>query len=86
VSNARSGPRVVASGLGARNAANFVRLAWRDGALTVNEGLVCYFTDAEKHCPYHNLTFPSGTSSGARRVIIAYQQTFCESAATVPLV
>jgi len=72
--------------LGARNAANFVGLAWRDGALTVNEGPDCYFTDAEKQCPYHNLTFPSGARSDARRVIIAYQQTFRENAAAVPLV
>ncbi|SDE42169.1 toprim domain-containing protein, partial [Paraburkholderia lycopersici] len=30
--------------LGARNAANFVGLAWRDGKLAVNEGPDCYFT------------------------------------------
>src|SRR5471032_998047 len=72
--------------LGARNAANFVGLAWRDGALTVNEGPDCYFTDAEKQCPYHNLTFPSGARTDARRVITAYQQTFKENAAAIPLV
>lgn len=72
--------------LGARQAANFVGLAWRDGRLIVNEGPDCYFTEADKQCPYHNLTFPSGTASDARRVIAAYQTTFKHNAATVPLV
>lgn len=72
--------------LGARNAANFVGLAWRDGALTVNEGPDCYFTEAEKQCPYHNLTFPSGPIQDARKVIQAYQATFKSNAAAIPLV
>jgi hypothetical protein len=72
--------------LGARHAANFVGLAWRDGVLTVNEGPDCYFTDAEKQCPYHNLTFPGGPRSDARRVVTAYQQTFTQNAAAIPLV
>ncbi|WP_153075757.1 toprim domain-containing protein [Paraburkholderia bonniea] len=72
--------------LGARHAANFVGLAWRDGRLIVNEGPDCYFTEAEKQCPYHNLSFPSGPVSDARRVIGAYQETFKQSAATIPLV
>ncbi len=58
--------------LGARQAANFVGLAWRDGRLIVNEGPDCYFTEADKQCPYHNLTFPTGPASDARRVITAY--------------
>ncbi|NRF87549.1 toprim domain-containing protein [Burkholderia gladioli] len=72
--------------LGARQAANFVGLAWRDGRLIVNEGPDCYFTEADKQCPYHNLSFPSGPVADARRVIAAYQQTFRQNAATVPLV
>ncbi|MGN6668627.1 MAG: toprim domain-containing protein [Trinickia sp.] len=72
--------------LGARQAANFVGLAWRDGRLIVNEGPDCYFTEADKQCPYHNLTFPSGPIADARRVIAAYQTTFKQNAATIPLV
>ncbi len=72
--------------LGARHAANFVGLAWRDGQLIVNEGPDCYFTEADKQCPYHNLSFPSGPVGDARRVIAAYQETFKHNAATIPLV
>lgn len=72
--------------LGARNAANFVGLAWRDGVLTVNEGPDCYFTEAEKQCPYYNLTFPSGPAQDAAKVIRAYQTTFKQSAAAIPLI
>jgi hypothetical protein len=72
--------------LGARQAANFVGLAWRGGRLIANEGPDCYFTEADKQCPYHNLTFPSGPIDDARRVITAYQTTFRQNAATIPLV
>ncbi|MBR8114455.1 toprim domain-containing protein [Burkholderia cenocepacia] len=72
--------------LGARKAANYVGLAWRDGRLVVNEGPDCYFTNAEQQCPYHNLTFPSGTVSDAARVLSKYQETFKENAATLALV
>ncbi|ADP02347.1 gp2 [Burkholderia phage KS14] len=72
--------------LGARNAANYVGLAWRDGRLVVNEGPDCYFTNAEQQCPYHNLTFPSGTASDAARVIGKYQETFKDNAAALALV
>lgn len=72
--------------LGARHAANFVGLAWRDGQLIVNEGPDCYFTEADKQCPYHNLTFPSGPTTDARKVVNAYQETFRQNAATIPLV
>ena len=72
--------------LGARNAANFVGLAWREGQLAVNEGPDCFFTDAEKQCPYSNLTFPSGPVSDARRVITAFQETFAHNAASMALV
>lgn len=71
--------------LGERNAANFVGLAWRDGQLAVNEGPDCYFTEAEKQCTYHNLTFPSGAQSNARKVIKAYQETFKNNAAAIAL-
>lgn len=75
-----------ASHIGARNAANFVGLCWRDSRLTVNEGPDCYFMDPEKQCPYHNLTFPAGNAFDARTVIEAYQSTFSQNAATMMLV
>jgi hypothetical protein len=67
--------------LGERKAINFVGLAWQDGKPVVNEGSDCYFNDPSKQCPYHNLTFPSGSTSDARRVIEAYQSTFKDNAA-----
>jgi hypothetical protein len=70
---------------GSRDALNFVGLAWRDGKTVVNEGPDCYFTEPEKQCPYHNLTFPSGTPADARRVISAYQETFKDNAAALLL-
>ena len=72
--------------LGARHAANFVGLAWRNGELIVNEGPDCYFTEPEKQCPYHNLTFPTGTPRQAKEVINAFQTTFKRNAALLPLV
>lgn len=72
--------------LGARNAANFVGLCYRDGKLIVNEGPDCYFTNPEQQCPYYNLTFPTGTKADARKVIEAYQETFKQNAATLALV
>ncbi|MFV8606725.1 toprim domain-containing protein [Ralstonia pseudosolanacearum] len=72
--------------LGARDAANFVGVAWRDGRLIVNEGPDCYFTEPERQCPYHNLTFPSGPTRDAAKVLAAFQETFKQNAATIPLV
>ncbi|MCW8924096.1 MAG: toprim domain-containing protein [Gammaproteobacteria bacterium] len=72
--------------LGARDAVNFVGVAWKQGKLVVNEGNDCYFTEPDKQCPYHNLTFPSGPTSDALRVINAYQSTFTDNAAMMPLV
>lgn len=72
--------------LGAREAVNFVGLAWRNGKPIVNEGPDCYFTEPDKQCPYHNLTFPSGRHGDARRVIEAYQSTFRDNAAANVLV
>lgn len=71
--------------LGARDATNFVGLAWRKGRPVVNEGPDCYFTDPEKQCPYHNLIFPQGTPEDAHAVIEAYQGTFAANAATLLL-
>jgi hypothetical protein len=66
---------------GARDAVNFVGLAWRAGKPVLNEGPDCYFSEPEKQCPYHNLVFPSGPVADARRVIAAYQATFGRNAA-----
>lgn len=71
--------------LGARHAANFVGLAYREGQLVVNEGADCYFTEPEKQCPYHNMSFPTGTPRDARTVIAAFQSTFKANAAMLPL-
>jgi Peduoviridae DNA primase len=75
-----------AASVGARHAANFVGLCWREGKLVVNEGPDCYFMDPDKQCPYHNLTFPSGGSYEGRQVLEAYQQTFLHNAASILLV
>jgi hypothetical protein len=75
-----------AAHIGAREAANFVGLCFKSGGLVVNEGPDCYFTSPEQQCPYHNMTFPSGSRSDARRVIEAYQSTFGRNAALIPLV
>jgi hypothetical protein len=72
--------------IGARDAANFVGLCFKDGELKVNEGPDCYFTSPEQQCPYHNLTFPTGTRQDARTVIAAYQQTFGRNAALLALI
>jgi hypothetical protein len=71
---------------GQRDAVNFVGLAWRNGRPIVNEGPDCYFREPDKQCPYHNLIFPGGPRSDAKRVIEAYQSTFKESAAALLLV
>ncbi len=71
---------------GAREAINFVGLAWRDGQLVVNEGPDCYFTEPDKQCPYHNLTFPSGRREDAAQVIQAYQETYGGNAVSMALV
>lgn len=71
---------------GARDAVNFVGLAWRDGKPIVNEGPDCYFTEPDKQCPYHNLTFPSGRREDAARVIEAYQKTYGRNAVAQALV
>lgn len=75
-----------AADIGARDAVNFVGLAWRNGKTVVNEGPDCYFTDPRQQCPYSNLVFPSGPAGDARRVIEAYQATFDGNAAALMLV
>lgn len=72
--------------LGARTAANFVGLCWREGELVVNEGPDTFFTDPIKQCPYHNLLFNSGSIDQAATVIYAYRATFKRNAALFPLV
>lgn len=71
---------------GARDAINFVGLAWRDGRPIVNEGPDCYFTEPDKQCPYHGLTFHSGRREDAARIIDAYQETYGKNAMTQALV
>jgi len=75
-----------AADIGARDAVNFVGLAWRNGRPVVNEGPDCYFTDPAQQCPYNALTFPSGPRSSAREVVTAYQATFAENGALQMLV
>lgn len=75
-----------AADIGAREAVNFVGLAWRNGRPVVNEGPDCYFTDPRQQCPYSGLVFPSGPRTDARRVIEAYQSTFDGNAAALMLV
>jgi len=72
--------------IGSRQASNFVGLCWRDQKLVVNEGKDTYFTDPERQCPYHNLKFPSGTKSDAKRVIEAYKNFMQDHAALSLLV
>jgi hypothetical protein len=74
------------AGLGARNVANFIGVAWKDGSLAVLEGQDCFFVEPEKQCLYHNLIFPRGTRQQARKVIEAYQTTFADNVAAIPLV
>lgn len=74
-----------ASGLGKRDAVNFVGVCYRGGRLIVNEGPDCYFTQPELQCPYHNFRFPSGTVRDAATVIRAYAKTFHHHAATLIL-
>jgi hypothetical protein len=74
-----------ATHLGARNAANFVGLCFREGKPVLNEGPDCYFNEPDKQCPYHNLRFPSGKIADAARVIDAYQRTMKSNAAALLL-
>ena len=71
--------------LGARNAANFVGLCYRDSRPAINEGPDSYFSEPDKQCPYHNLQFPRGPISDAAHVISAYQNTFKSNAASLLL-
>lgn len=75
-----------AASIGARDAVNFVGLAWRDGRPIVNEGPDCFFADPRQQCPYSELIFPSGTPAAAREVMAQFQGTFSSNAAMIPLV
>ncbi|MFZ4285584.1 toprim domain-containing protein, partial [Variovorax sp. HJSM1_2] len=75
-----------AANIGARDAVNFVGLAWREGKLAVNEGSDCFFTNPTEQCPYHNLAFPSGGVADAAQVVRAFQATFENNASAVMLV
>ena len=75
-----------AASIGARDAINFVGLAWRNGKLALNEGTDCFFTEPTEQCPYYNLTFPSGRPSDGVEVMKQFQATFAESEAAIPLV
>lgn len=68
-----------AADIGAREAVNFVGLAWRQGRPVVNEGPDCFFTDPAQQCPYSGLVFPAGPAPTARQVINAYQATFLKN-------
>lgn len=75
-----------ATHIGSRTAANYVGLCFREGKPAVNSGLDCFFTEPEKQCPYHNLTFPSGSRHDGVRVVNAYQATMRHNAALSMLV
>jgi len=74
------------TGLTRTDAVNFVGLCWKDGRLVVNEGADCYFDDPDQQCPYHGLSFPSGSRDHACRVIEAYRLTYSHHAALRMLV
>ena len=75
-----------AASIGAREAINFVGLAWRDGRPVVNEGPDCFFADPRQQCPYSDLVFPSGTLAEGRLVVEQFAATFRDCAALIPLV
>lgn len=72
--------------IGARDAVNFIGLAWRGGELAALEGRDCYFQEPAKQCLYHGMVFPRGTQQAARAVIDAYQATFKQNAALIAFV
>lgn len=67
-------------------AVNFVGLAFKQGKPVINEGTDCYFRDPNKQTPYGDLIFNNGTKNHARQVINAFQGTFTENAALIPVV
>jgi hypothetical protein len=75
-----------AADIGARDAVNFVGLAWRHGRPVVNEGPDCFFTDPAQQCPYSGLVFPSGPRATGRQVLGAFQQTFSRNGVAMMLV
>ncbi len=75
-----------AASIGAREAINFVGIAWRDGRAVVNEGPDCFFADPRQQCPYSELVFPNGSVEQGVEVVSQFEMTFAESAALIPLV
>lgn len=75
-----------AASIGAREAINYVGVAWRDGRTVVNEGPDCFFADPRQQCPYSGLTFPNGQPQDAREVVELFQNTFKANAASIILV
>ena len=67
-------------------AINFVGVAYKNGKPVVSEGGDCYFKDPEIQCPYHDLIFNSGTTHHAKQVVDAFQSTFTDNAAMMPVV
>ncbi|AWL12787.1 hypothetical protein HMF8227_02335 [Saliniradius amylolyticus] len=72
--------------MGGRDALNFVGIAWKQGKPVLNEGPDCYFSEPDKQCPYHNLSFPSGPVHQAKPVIEAYAKTMQGNSALTLLV
>lgn len=75
-----------AAGIGARDAINYVGVAWRGGRTVVNEGPDCFFADPRQQCPYSGLTFPVGQLVDAKDVVSQFQGTFKNNAASIILV
>ncbi len=71
--------------LGARDAVNFVGLAFRGGQPALIQGPDCYFSEPDKQCPYSNLVFPSGTPADGAAVLRAYTATFQKQSAALLL-
>lgn len=72
--------------IGGAKAANFVGLAWLNGRVVVNESNQCFFTDPKQQCPYSNALFSRGPRGNGLKVVEAYQKTFTQNAALLPLI
>lgn len=69
-----------------RMALNFVGLAFKQGRPVLNQGDQCFFRYPEEQCPYSSIKFHTGNKSDAKKVINAFQATFTDNAALIPLV
>ena len=72
--------------LSAKGTASWVLRYRVAGTKSQKELKDCYFLEPAKQCLYYNMAFPRGDEATARRVIEAYQATFKENAAAIPLV